>query len=58
MSESYKNEPFNALETDPNFIEKLQAILPALDHEQKIDLRWIINRAYFTGYQNGGTDGD
>lgn len=50
--------PFNTLETDPNFTKKLQAILPALNHEQKINLRWLINRAYFTGYKDGGIDGN
>lgn len=49
---------FNALENDTDFANKIKSIFPALDHQQKINLRWLINRAYFTGYKDGGIDGN
>ena len=55
---SYNKDPFNTLESDPEFNKRFSKIKTFLDSKAKADFQWLINRAYFVGYQNGGEDGN
>jgi hypothetical protein len=39
-----------------DFVERLEFVTTFLNSQAKMDLRWLINRAYFSGYSNGETD--
>lgn len=57
VDKDYQDEPFNTLETDPAFIERRDRLCKVLGESTlKSDLAWLINRAYYVGYQNGLKD--
>ena len=49
-------EPCFTLELQQDFFEKFKDVASNLDPNGKIELRWLINRAYFCGYKNAETD--
>jgi hypothetical protein len=53
-----KEDDFKTLELQTEFSKKFAKLVSVLKTHEISDLRWLINRAYFTGYKNGGKDSE
>ena len=49
-------EPCDTLEIDKDFAVKLRKLQEELSSEGQRNLRWIVNRSYFTGYKHAEID--
>lgn len=53
---SYKKEIYFNLEDDPEYVEKFRKLSQVLTNYQITNLRWLVNRAYKMGYNQGYDD--